>query len=179
MRKAFLLFPLLTSALFAAAAPNPNRGIEAEPEQKDSMHVEYLENLDKMLNLWYIRQNVDSTVLAETFDYDSTEIRPECPDSVYIERLAKLNTLIELPFNSVVRNYIGVYTQRKRTQVSVMLGLTEYYFPIFEEILDSYQLPVELRILPVIESALNPRGVSGLRGCGNLCTIRGDVTICR
>ncbi len=160
MRKTTLLFGLLASAAVAIAAPR------TEPDSKDSMHVEYLENLDKMLNLWYIRQNVDSTVLTETFDYDSAVIVPECPDSVYLARLAKMNTLIELPFNSVVRNYISVYTQRKRAQVSVMLGLTEYYFPIFEEILDSYQLPIELRILPVIESALNPRAVSRVGATG-------------
>ena len=144
----------LTISSVALAAPKD------KVAPSDSMHTEYLANLDKMVHLWYIRQNIDSTVLAETFDYDSAQITPECPDSIYMQRLAKLNTLIELPFNSIVRNYISVYTQRKRSQVGVMLGLTEYYFPIFEEILDSYQLPVELRILPVIESALNPRAVS-------------------
>ncbi|HNT42619.1 MAG TPA: transglycosylase SLT domain-containing protein, partial [Tenuifilaceae bacterium] len=60
----------------------------------------------------------------------------------------------------IVRNYINVYTQKKKSQVEVMLGLTDYYFPIFEEILDKYQLPQELRFLPVIESALNPKAVS-------------------
>lgn len=89
MRKTTLLFGLLASAAVAIAAPR------TEPDSKDSMHVEYLENLDKMLNLWYIRQNVDSTVLTETFDYDSAVIVPECPDSVYLARLAKMNTLIE------------------------------------------------------------------------------------
>lgn len=161
MRHTLLLLALF-GTLVATAAPAPR----TVREPADSMHTEYLENLDKMVHLWYVRQNVDSTVLAETFDYDSAVITPDCPDSVYMKRLAKLNTLIELPFNSIVRNYISVYTQRKRAQVSVMLGLTEYYFPIFEEILDSYQLPVELRILPVIESALNPRAVSRVGATG-------------
>lgn len=160
MRNLFLALAFLFCALIAKSEPTP------ENSPVDSMHSEYLDNLDKMVHLWYIRQNVDSTVLTETFDYDSTVITPDCPDSVYMARLAKLNTLIELPFNSIVRNYISVYTQRKRSQVAVMLGLTEYYFPLFEEILDSYQLPIELRILPVIESALNPRAVSRVGATG-------------
>jgi membrane-bound lytic murein transglycosylase D len=62
--------------------------------------------------------------------------------------------------------YIGVYTKNRRGQMEVMLGLTDYYFPIFEEVLDQYGLPLELRYLPVIESALNPRAVSRAKATG-------------
>ena len=132
----------------------------------DSLHKEYLENLDKMLNLWYVQQSVDTVEVMDQLDLDSVGIRADYPDSVYIERLSGMNTLINLPFNSVVRNYITTYTQRKRAQVEVMLGLADYYFPLFEEILDLYQLPLELKILPVIESALNPRAVSRVGATG-------------
>ena len=132
----------------------------------DSLHKEYLENLDKMLNLWYVQQSVDTVEVMDQLDLDSVGIRADYPDSVYIERLSVMNTLINLPFNSVVRNYITTYTQKKRAQVEVMLGLADYYFPLFEEILDLYQLPLELKILPVIESALNPRAVSRVGATG-------------
>lgn len=132
----------------------------------DSLHKEYLENLDKMLNLWYVQQSVDTVEVMDQLDLDSVGIRADYPDSVYIERLSGMNTLINLPFNSVVRNYISTYTQKKRAQVEVMLGLADYYFPLFEEILDLYQLPLELKILPVIESALNPRAVSRVGATG-------------
>lgn len=132
----------------------------------DSLHKEYLENLDKMLNLWYVQQSVDTVEVMDQLDLDSVGIRADYPDSVYIERLSGMNTLINLPFNSVVRNYITTYTQKKRAQVEVMLGLADYYFPLFEEILDLYQLPLELKILPVIESALNPRAVSRVGATG-------------
>lgn len=81
-------------------------------------------------------------------------------DSVYIRRLHNLPSEMELSFNSVVKNYIEMYTVRKREQVSYMLALGDYYYPMFEQALDRYGLPLELKYLPVIESALNPVAVS-------------------
>ncbi len=126
----------------------------------------YLNNLDSMLNLWYVQEAIDSANTIEPIDLDSAEMVSELPDSVYIERLSRLNSLIHLPFNRIVRNYINAYTQKKREQVGVMLGMSDYYFTIFDEVLDRYQLPMELRILPVIESALNPRAVSRVGATG-------------
>ncbi|NDV94997.1 LysM peptidoglycan-binding domain-containing protein [Dysgonomonas sp. 521] len=77
-------------------------------------------------------------------------------DSVYIRRLYTLPTKMELVFNPVVRSYIEMYAGRRRNQVSYMLGEGKYYFPLFEEALDREGLPLELKYLPVIESALNP-----------------------
>ncbi|MDR3367012.1 MAG: LysM peptidoglycan-binding domain-containing protein [Prevotellaceae bacterium] len=81
-------------------------------------------------------------------------------DSMYIARLKRLHSVIDLPFNSIVRRYIQLYTEDKRDKAEAILGLSEYYFPIFEQILDQYGMPLELRYLAVIESALNPRIVS-------------------
>ena len=67
---------------------------------------------------------------------------------------------IEMPYNSVVRSYIDMYTQRRRQMVENMLGLSHYYMPIFEEALDRHGMPMELKYLPIIESALNPVAVS-------------------
>ena len=78
------------------------------------------------------------------------------PDSVYIARLHKMPTVMELSFNSVVKRYIEMYATRRREQVSYMLALGDYYFPLFEQALDREGLPLELKFLPVIESALNP-----------------------
>jgi len=77
-------------------------------------------------------------------------------DSVYIHRLYSLPTQMELVFNPVVKDYIEMYAGRRRNQVSYMLGQGKYYFPMFEEALDKEGLPLELKYLPVIESALNP-----------------------
>ncbi len=81
-------------------------------------------------------------------------------DTVYTKRLYALPTEMELSFNQVVKSYIEMYTVRKRDLVSYMLTIGDYYFPMFEEALDREGLPLELKYLPVIESALNPIAVS-------------------
>lgn len=117
-------------------------------------------NLDSLLSLWYVQSSTDTVNMLTVVESDSLAVTPILTDSLYIHRLSQMNSLIELPYNSIVRNFINVYTERQRDKVEVMLGLADFYFPMFEEILDSYQLPVEFRMLPVIESALNPRAVS-------------------
>ena len=84
----------------------------------------------------------------------------EFSDTVYKDRISRINSVITLPYNSIIRNHIHVYTNRKLDQFRVMLGLQDYYFPMIEDIFDSYGLPVELRYMAVIESALNPNAVS-------------------
>ena len=90
-------------------------------------------------------------------------------DPILIEsRLAKLNAQspFDLVYNSDVQSYINMYTVHNRRSVERMLGLSELYYPIFEEKLDKYNLPLELKHLAVIESALNPTATShsGARG---------------
>lgn len=81
-------------------------------------------------------------------------------DKEIIERLSKIPAIMELPFNSLVKSSIVYYTERKRSQVSNMIALSYYYFPIFEQALEKYGLPHELKYLAIIESALNPNAVS-------------------
>ncbi len=88
-------------------------------------------------------------------------------DSEYTQRLYALPSQMELAFNPIVKQFIEMYANRRRGQVSYMLGQGQYYFPMFEEELDKQGLPLELKYLPVIESALNPVarsrvGASGL-----------------
>lgn len=87
-------------------------------------------------------------------------------DEIIIERLSKLPTIIEMPYNSVVGNNIRFYANRRQL-VENMLGLSLYYMPIFEEALERHGLPRELRYLPVIESALVPTAKSRV-GAGGL-----------
>ena len=87
-------------------------------------------------------------------------------DSVYKQRLASLPCIIEMPYNQIVRNCIGLYTEKKRQATERMLGDSKYYFPIIEEILEQKGLPLELKYLPVIESAFNPVAVSWAGAAG-------------
>lgn len=86
------------------------------------------------------------------------DLIPDFPDSIYKERIALLDdqTPLALDFNVHVKRYITVYTKRRREQVSRMLGLAHFYFPMFEEALDRYDIPLELKYLAIVESALNP-----------------------
>ncbi|MDA3954930.1 MAG: transglycosylase SLT domain-containing protein [Bacteroidales bacterium] len=93
---------------------------------------------------------------------------PIYPDLVYEYKMAELNNLtpIELEYNDRVRRYIDVYTIERREHLAKIIGLAELYFPIFEEALDKYQLPLELKYLAIIESALDPRAVSSSAAVG-------------
>lgn len=81
-------------------------------------------------------------------------------DSMYKERLRSIPTVVDLTFNTQVKSFIEMYTQKRRAQVELMLGLADYYFPIFEEVLMEEGLPMELKYVPVIESGLNPVATS-------------------
>jgi membrane-bound lytic murein transglycosylase D len=122
------------------------------------------ENLDSLLNLYYVGQSIASD--PEFWNYDSDSLIPNFPDSIYIERLRKIPTVVELTYNSTVRRYIEVYTRQKRSSVGVMLGLSQYYFPIFDDVFDYYDIPNEMKYMSIIESALNPRAYSRTRAVG-------------
>ena len=100
---------------------------------------------------------------------DNCRTLPEGPvvsDSIYIDRLSRIPSIIEMPFNDVVKKYIEAYTGRLRNKVSFMLAASNFYMPMFEEALDTYDLPLELKYLPIIESALNPKAQSRVRASG-------------
>ncbi len=118
-------------------------------------------DVDSMLNQWHARNFITADK-----DCESTMENPVFPDSVYIERLSQMPTIMEMAYNSVVRYYIDLYTGRYRKKVSFMLAAANFYMPIFEEALDAYNLPLELKYLPVIESALDPIATSRVGAVG-------------
>ncbi len=115
-------------------------------------------NLDSLVNLWYVSQSLESAM--DDYDPESDTLVPDFSDSVYLARLAEIPSVVDLSYNRIVKNYINLYTRKRREQVRNMLGLAEYYFPLFEEIFDLYDVPYEIKYLSIIESALNPRAVS-------------------
>lgn len=119
-----------------------------------------IQEMDSLVNNWIVRQHTDEETCAPS----STD--PVFPKEVYVERLSRMQTAIEMPYNDIVRSYIDRYTQRMRRGVSVMLGACNFYMPIFEEALESYQVPLELKYLPIIESALNPGATSRVGAAG-------------
>lgn len=134
---------------------NSHQAIFIEPDEV--IRGIFSEKLDSMVHSWY----ASNIFLPDSSEFDfSIPHSMQIPDSVLIARIEALHTAVPLAYNKVVRDFIEMYTYRKRGQVEFMLGLSAFYFPIFEEIFDKYNMPLELKYLAIIESALNPVAVS-------------------
>ena len=118
-------------------------------------------NLDSLMNLYMTK-----TYLTTDNDCQMLSENPDFSHDVYRDRLKRMPTIMDMAYNDVVRSCIDRYMVRLRRQVSYMLGAANFYMPIFEQALDTYQLPLELKYLPIIESALNPTAVSRVGATG-------------
>ena len=118
-------------------------------------------DLDSLLNLYMSR-----TYLSGDNDCQMKDVNPVFSKETYIDRLSRIPSIMELAYNDVVQKFIDRYSGRLRYSVSYMLGAANFYMPIFEEALEAYQLPLELKYLPIIESALNPKAVSRVGATG-------------
>lgn len=122
---------------------------------------------DSLVAVWRERQSCDS--FREFFD-NFIRVEPDSvsstPDSVYTTRLRALASPVQLPYNAIVKGYINRYTDTRYGTINRILGMSQYYFPLIEDYLLREGLPVELRALPVIESALQPTAVSPMGAAG-------------
>ena len=119
------------------------------------------DNLDSLLHLYNAK-----TYMMQDTSCNYRDVNPVFDKEVYIDRLKRLPTIIEMPYNDVVQKFIDRYSGKLRRSVSYMLGAGNFYMPVFEEALEAYNLPLELKYLPVIESALNPTAVSRVGATG-------------
>ncbi len=157
MQKAILTSLIAVGAAMAAwAAPAPT--ILTIKETISDTAIVYPESFETdtraMRENWYIRNYTALDTEVDDVVSDNTS------DEVFIERLKALPTEIEMVYNPIVRSYIEMYITRRRDLVETMLGMSMYYMPIFEQALEKEGMPLELKYLPVIESALNPVAVS-------------------
>ena len=149
----------MATAIFSAGTLKAAEPLEAARDtltDNSMVIIESVENeADTILSNWFLQEYTDMDSLCISQSHNI-----EYPDSVYIERLSTLPTVIDMPYNQVVKEYITLYTERRRKLVESLLGFGLYYFPIFEQALEKEGLPLELKYLPVIESALRPDAVS-------------------
>lgn len=152
---------LISAATLACSIPaladKPKTVLDVKSTISDNNIIfpeSYEMDTQKMLEGWYMKN------YTATDDRYKRQGDTEVSDAVIRDRLSKLNTVIEMPFNQIVRSYIDRYTSKGRSMVPALLGLSIYYMPIFEQALEEAGLPLELKYLPVIESALNPNAVS-------------------
>lgn len=126
---------------------------------------EYTQEMtDSLLHKWYQQAYANTSNIE--YDMDSVRFTSDVSDEEMMRRLKEMNSFITLPFNETVKNYMILYAEKMPTKMSRVLGLSNYYFPIFEETLNRYDLPVELKYMSIIESMLNVRATSraGARG---------------
>ncbi|MBP3254376.1 MAG: transglycosylase SLT domain-containing protein [Bacteroidales bacterium] len=127
---------------------------------EDEVYSNFERNYNDLLHTYYIQTNeklLNQRFAGTTYNDNRAS---DVADSVYQQRLKSIPSCVKLVYNSTVRNHIIYYADRIGDRVGVMLGMSKYYFPIFENILDAYGVPSDLKYLVVIESAFNPRAVS-------------------
>ncbi len=157
MRK--FIFGLIASlGLSTLQAQQVERSITVKTEAGDEvidLPEGLVSNTDSLYLDWisknYINLNDNCT---------PTSAGPNVSDEVYMDRLKRIPAEVEMPFNSIVREFINMYVTRLRQKVAFMLSANNLYMPIIEEALDLYNLPLELKYLPVIESGMNPAATS-------------------
>ena len=137
--------------------------LSGENENKSSFGMEEYDapdaSTDSLLGRWYMYRQRNSS-REESYDMDSVVFTTDVPDSVLMGRLERMNAFISLPYNETVKNYMVMYSEKMPRKMAEMMGLAQYYFPIFEETFRKYDLPLELKYMAIIESALNPRAES-------------------
>ncbi len=148
----------LAASIFTATAQTDEITVHDDQNGRDEV-IDLPEGMsvscDSLINEWMAKKYLYPDTTCTNPDYNPTFTTEE-----YQERLRRLPVVMEMPYNSVVQKFIDQYSGRLRRTVSYALGAGNFYIPIFEEALDYYGLPLELKYLPVIESALEPKAKS-------------------
>ena len=152
----FFLLSLLPFSLYSQIPIRPDSSFRTKPLIEDDQVILMLDSLAN-LKIFEDAQFPNANQYQNWSNYSDTDI-PVFPDSVYRERIAQMNdqSPFEYVYNSEVKKFIDLYGVRKRKLTARILGLAQIYFPLFEEQLDRFNMPLELKYLAVIESALNP-----------------------
>lgn len=175
MKAKTLILALLFAGLQLQAMPHFGEGDKdtiIKPKFLDLEAIDLKDHpvaarLDSLLYLNFFQATADEIALIDSSLLSDANV-PDWHDSIYEARLRELNALspMDLDYNPVVRSFIDLYSKKRREQVSRMLGLAQYYFPLFEQALDKYDMPLELKYLAVVESALNPTARSRVGAAG-------------
>ena len=150
---------LLLSPSYAQAQHHPNHA------EATDMADQFVTNYDSLLNSYVFNKYAAST-RRHRANINADYAFDQIPDSVIARRLQSLHTIIPMTYNPEVRSYIRMYLNRMRGRLDVMLTLSEFYYPIFEEALARYDVPEELKHLTIVESAMNPQATSRVGAAG-------------
>lgn len=155
-RSLFLPVCLIVSVQFVSA-----QNLECEQSPIACM-------LDSLLSNYHYKVKTrmhNRSLVKNTYGYAEDEV-PVAEPQVIKDRMRRLGYEIPLNYNQHVQSFIDLYTLRRRDQVEKILGLMPVYFPIFEEVFDKAGIPMELKYLAIVESALNPHAISRVGATG-------------
>lgn len=159
MKKVYLTILTICLCIFAVSAQNQQKSIVVRSAQGTEQVIDLPEGMvsqtDSLYLDWISKHYID---LGENCKASTSG--PVVNDSVYMSRLKRIPAIIEMPFNEITKKFIEMYANRLRDKVAFMLSANNLYMPIIEEALELYELPLELKYLPVIESAMNPMATS-------------------
>lgn len=164
--------PMNVSRLMLGALALPlglSLSLVAHAQESIAPYDPVVEQLDELSQLPWLKNDPFTTDIAKlNVHHFAPNDVPSYKPEEYKQRLAILDqrTPFKLTYNEPVQSYIDLYSQRKREQTARMLGLAQLYFPVFEEALDRYGLPQELKYLAVVESALFPGAKSKAAAVG-------------
>lgn len=167
-----ILKHVFTASLFTAMmfsfSDKASAQIINDQQEQPQVKIDYdpiAATLDSLVNLTYIQRLGTSGQNGANGNFKPTET-PVYADDIYRKRIQKIQSPIPLTFNSEVKEYINLYAVKKRGLTERVMGLSNLYFPLYEQILDQQGLPLEFKYLSVVESALNPMAVSPVGATG-------------
>lgn len=162
LKMCHILTPLVM--FFAALPVQAQTEVDYTPSEVEIITNRYVDSYDSLINTYYLRRLSRHHLMGgREFDVDDFDA---IPDSVLVARLQALHTVIPMTFNSEVRAHIRFYLRYLSRRIDVMLMLSEYYRPLFEDALSRYHVPEELKYLAIVESALNPMATSRVGAAG-------------
>lgn len=169
MGKIFRLYIVSSFLLFLSLAVSPSLMAQTPKQGVDTSYFNKIDeaNFDSLLHFFYMQQYAKQASRHQS--RRASQLYAEfdnIPDSVFIRRLQNLHTVVPLTYNNEVRAFIKSYVRMMNRRLDAMLSLSEYYFPLFEETLDRYNVPEEMKYLTIVESALNPQATSRAGAAG-------------
>jgi membrane-bound lytic murein transglycosylase D len=168
--KSNLLYLLKASFVFALMLSFSNRtpaqNVKSTPIEEEEEYDPILATLDSLVSLHYVQKIDESSEVGyPSSNFNGNEV-PVYSDDIYAKRMLKIQTDIPLTFNPEVKKYLELYALKRRSLTQRVMGLSDLYFPLFEQILDEQGLPLEFKYLAIVESALNPVAVSRMGATG-------------
>lgn len=169
MDKLFRIYIVSSFLLFLSVAVSPSAMAQTPKQGVDTSYFNKIDeaNFDSLLHFFYMQQYAKQATRHQ--NRRASQMYAEfdnIPDSVFIRRLQNLHTVVPMTYNSEVRAFIKSYVRMMNRRLDAMLSLSEYYFPLFEETLDRYGVPEEMKYLTIVESALNPQATSRAGAAG-------------